>query len=382
MNFRALARSTVLLIWLCCFAFPAKTFAELPVLFESIGGVLDSVREGPAIETVTEVDLNPDALMAGEFLFELPGRGMLKVTLNNKAQSGQNQRWRSIHDVNLEVFTGTISLHGDVPGRFTASVVHDGTNRVLFADIFTPEDSYTLSRTGDGSAYKLLLQPQFSTCGAGDEKLAHLGNPEGMNLPSGEKSDRVYVKVSETSVIDVGVLYTPEARSNEGAGTTADMLARINTALTGATQIFKDSNLDIEFRLVKAFELPVNNTAIDLDTISSELYDHLERGELLKVYGVDSLATIVERQSPGAYANIPTRPTSAEGGGRSYFGRSNFSPKTFSHEIGHTLGSYHHRSDQLDLGYTPSPDETSIRHGGHFIGTNNTHYQTLMSGEL
>lgn len=180
----------------------------------------------------------------------------------------------------------------------------------------------------------------------------------------------------EQYTIDYAVFYTPEARANEEDGSVAAMDARIARAFEGANEIFRESKTGVQLRLVATRQLSINNSAIALDTVTSELPSLPEVLDTVKTSKADSFAVIVEQMSPGAYAGIPISRNQARTGGSTFFGRRNFSGFTFAHETGHTLGAFHDRPADLSVTSDSTPENPF---GNHFIGASGQHWRTVMS---
>lgn len=174
--------------------------------------------------------------------------------------------------------------------------------------------------------------------------------------------------------IDYAVFYTPAARIAQG-GTSA-IEARIQSAFTGANQLFVTSGLEIMHRVVLTKELPLSNTSETLPELGTELALGFNFNEAMIASQADSSVTIVEFQRPGGFANIPISRRQAFEGGSINLGLPNVSAGVLAHEIGHTLGSGHDYSDTSSRSFDLPPEGGA---GNHFIGNSGTCYRTIMS---
>ncbi|CAM9444977.1 unnamed protein product, partial [Ectocarpus sp. 13 AM-2016] len=186
-------------------------------------------------------------------------------------------------------------------------------------------------------------------------------------LPSGRS-------LQGTTVIDVMVLYTPEAASERGI-TEAQLLTRIVEGMVTLNQAITNSAIaNLEYRLVRAEELPYSQMVYDPDaaTIDTEpeLYAMASNPDVHDLRD-DYQADLVQMVGyfPGT-CGIAFDATGNDALGYSLVDSSCFDNLSHTHEIAHNMGCHHDRSN--------SDVDTAYSHGWRYC-TGTVTYRTVMS---
>lgn len=217
----------------------------------------------------------------------------------------------------------TLTLNSLVYGLFEV-VVHD------------PEANLFVARKLD--------EDSLPDCGVTDDQ-SHDGGQQDEDTPGEEGA-----AASEPVIIDLLVVYTRATRDK--LKTDEAVRARALEAVVRGNQVFSNSNLNIQLRLVHCALLP-NYVEPSVDRPFYVMLDQLERGTapgleglhaLRKAHKADVVSLLVADNSLGGLANVMGEPP------RASFGRSAYnvvyyyvaaSTWTLLHEVGHNLGACH-----------------------------------------
>ena len=137
-------------------------------------------------------------------------------------------------------------------------------------------------------------------------------------------------------IIDVAVVYTPDAR--EAAGGTPEIEAVIDLMIAETNQAYADSGVRHRMALVARSEVPYTETgasALDLDRLANPSDGYMDEAhDLREASGADLVHLLFDKSEVGGRGQL---------GGA--FGSScqQCGGRTFAHETGHNLGLRHDR---------------------------------------
>lgn len=216
-------------------------------------------------------------------------------------------------------------------------------------------------RTGSGQFFR--IRPQQDGAHLIEELDPHLvpiddetvdPEPNLLQAESG-KSDGVRAGLTESrdainSVIDLLVVYTPEARAAQGG--TAQIQNLINLAVAEANQSFVNSGINISMRLVHTAEAAPSSGQAASSTYLAAVRNNAAIQQLRNQYGADMVSAWVN--GPGASGGtvgigyVMTSPSTSFAPAAYSVVEVNFAPGpsySFTHECGHNLGSLHDRAN-------------------------------------
>ncbi|NUL82510.1 MAG: hypothetical protein HUU60_07270 [Armatimonadetes bacterium] len=200
--------------------------------------------------------------------------------------------------------------------------------------------------------------------------------PIAVHSESGEVVDGS-IASTENVVIDVLVAYTPQAR--DVAGSTNQMLSRIQLMIDESNQAYSASLMPVRLRLVHRVEATgyteSSNFSTNLSRLRNTSDGHMDDVHTLREqYSADMVALIVSGGSACGVAYLMSTlstdfrtsafSVSAIGCATGYY--------TFGHELGHNQGSHHDRANAGTALYPYS-------YGWRFYGTNGTQYRTILA---
>ena len=188
---------------------------------------------------------------------------------------------------------------------------------------------------------------------------------------------------ADAGQIDLMVVY-PTAVLNV-IGSKDETIAEIENAVAGANLCFRNSDVQVQLRLVHTFETsysPTGNLDVDLDRLTKQNDGYLEDVHSKRdQYGADIVTLLSTDSSMGGLANTLSFPTLS-------FEESAFNvcvwdqigapSYTLAHEIGHNLGCLHNREDASGSGQGVEYDYGTFSYGKRWI-TNGEGYRTVMS---
>jgi len=216
-------------------------------------------------------------------------------------------------------------------GYFYLTVADD----VFIAHIASPGGIFEVSWAGDGQ-YRVIEVIQSELEDHPPEGLIDL--PDESLAPTGDLEPRA----SSSTIIDVLVVYSDDARAGEGS--TAAMKARIALAMAETNTSYANAGVNTRLRLVHVREVSYaesGNLATDVNRLAAPNDGHLDQVHRIRNrYGADMVALIVEG-SPycGRAADIMATADSAfQVTRRPGCMTGNYS---FGHEFGHLQGARH-----------------------------------------
>lgn len=336
-------------------------------LFTGLGALLlisQSLLAQPALFTATPSKGNTPALAArtGERTRRVHANaGVLRESEILSLNLFDDRRFQA-HRGNISTDGQTMIWTGQIEGRAGSEVtlVLDGdriTGSIRTADgIFfsvRPEEDGTHSIAEvDASAVHIddeAVEPPAEM--AVEEKA-------GLARTAAASASNTAAYAVTKSIVDLLVVYTPEARSV--AGSTANMVSRIQLAIAETNQGFVNSGIDMELRLVGTSETGPSAGQAASNTYLNQVTSDTTISALRNQYGADMVSVWVN--GPGAGGGvvgigwIQTRPST----GFSYYAFSvvevNFAAGpyySFAHELGHNLGGVHDRANAGATGAYP-----------------------------
>jgi hypothetical protein len=188
---------------------------------------------------------------------------------------------------------------------------------------------------------------------------------------------------ADAGLIDLMVV-CPVAVQNAIGGRN-ESLAEINNAVAGANLCFRNSQLQIQLRLVHVYEStysPTSNLDIDLDRLTNKNDGHLDEVHTLRdQYGADVVTLLSTDSDMGGLANTLSYPSLS-------FEESAFNVCvwdqigapvfTLAHEIGHNMGCLHNREDASDSSQGSNYDYGAFAYGKRWY-LNGEGYRTVMA---
>jgi predicted outer membrane repeat protein len=188
---------------------------------------------------------------------------------------------------------------------------------------------------------------------------------------------------ADAGLIDLMVV-CPVAVQNAIGGRN-ESLAEINNAVAGANLCFRNSQLQIQLRLVHVYEStysPTSNLDIDLDRLTNKNDGHLDEVHTLRdQYGADVVTLLSTDSDMGGLANTLSYPSLS-------FEESAFNVCvwdqigapvfTLAHEIGHNMGCLHNREDASDSSQDSNYDYGAFAYGKRWY-LNGEGYRTVMA---
>lgn len=194
----------------------------------------------------------------------------------------------------------------------------------------------------------------------------------------------------ETSVIDVMIVYTPNAENWANANSSG-IANIVNSAMATANLIAVNSELDIEFRLVHSRRIEYTesgNSALDLERLTaapgfnpfgSESAGYMDEVHSLRdQYGADLVALFTETDDTGGLAWIINRISGVEQYAFSITRVQQASGRTHAHEMGHNFGNLHSRNQNVN----PAEDGTGLfdySTGWRWTGNDGFEYASVMT---
>ncbi|MCB0332391.1 MAG: hypothetical protein KDD55_02760 [Bdellovibrionales bacterium] len=260
----------------------------------------------------------------------------------------------------------TVSLGGQVSTAHTAPQARNSTGTTnsksgyLTNENGTHVGSYTLSTHGNSGIYGVFQRGnetyELKSEVSGLTSLTLKNHDALPPCPEGDahhddfdvqhqEPQATPIQRTDTITIDVLVAYTPSALA--AAGSTDAMLAQIDTAISLANTAYENSGIDLQLRLVHAYETEQDES----DSFSTDLSDFASDGDgrfdevhsLRNQYGADMS---VLARGPGEYCGIGFRPYNStllalDTLAFSVVGINCFTYHSLAHELGHNLGAHH-----------------------------------------
>tara|TARA_R110002096_G_scaffold344921_7_gene538082 strand:- start:21015 stop:23609 length:2595 start_codon:yes stop_codon:yes gene_type:complete len=185
------------------------------------------------------------------------------------------------------------------------------------------------------------------SCGThADQSFLHPTQLRALDRVSNQQQIQRGLAIEDGSLIDILVVYTPNAATNIGG--TAVMLDRINTAMDNLNLAMTASGFATQFRLVHTEELvyfesgdmfaQLENLREPSDGVMDELHDlrDLHKADLVSL--ITNTATVCGIANFGYEANTPKPELGFSIINKNCLGNGSY---TFAHEIGHNLGMMH-----------------------------------------
>ncbi len=228
------------------------------------------------------------------------------------------------------------ALSGRVEGEAESSVTLVANGDVALGTVWTPRASYQLRTVGAGQVVERAAPPGPP----GVQGAAGRGGEFCLGAVDGAPAERAAEGGDDGSVIDVLVLYTPDARRESGGHRAT--LAKIDHNVAWTNNAYALSDVALRIRLVAAVEATGYREAglyADIRRLRDPEDGHLDEAhKLADAYAADYVLMQVSNDW-GLAGTVAT----AGLGGRS-LARTG---RVFAHELGHLMGLNHEREDSL-----------------------------------
>ena len=315
-------------------------------LFHSV----DELNRGVLAETESaaiSAQVNTGLLTDGssEFGIHLPsGRFETVVWDDLKLRSKHNFTW-----------------YGHIKGQPESSVYFSVVNGFIAGAAHTEKETFEfLPQAKNHIRVATLLTEKFAACEAEvDAELAETSERAVVVEPSGSNE-----------VVDVMVIYTPQAR--DAAGGTAAIEATAQAAVDAMNMSFDNSNVGAEARLSYTGLVAYNDTgdsSADLNWVSSDT----TVAQLRTAYGADMVSLLVNSMSGCGRGYVMRSPSPGFSGAAFQVTRRSCAVGnlSFAHEFGHNMGLEHDPENGIDPENASNPWSF-----GHY---HNNSYRTVMS---
>jgi len=316
-----------------------------PTLFSTDGKNATSARSARSETRTRRVSANTGAL-AGSSLVDFN-------LFDDRRFLVQNIRTSSVGGAT--VWTGEVA---GTTGSEVTMIVEDGR---LTGSIRTADGSfYRIRPESDGS--HTIEEVDASAAQIDDEALE--APPELLTDTIAEKSSDMHraaasmasaALATSQSLVDVLVVYTPEARA--AAGSTANILSRIQLAVAEANQGLINSGIDMQLRLVGTAEAAPSASQAANSTYLTQISTDATIAALRNQYGADMVSVWINGPGSGGgvvgIGWIMTRPSTTFQSAAFSVVELNFTNGpyySFGHELGHNLGGAHDRANASSSG--------------------------------
>jgi hypothetical protein len=306
--------------------------------------------------------------------------GLVAASLAPLADAGEGQR------LVLEVFDD-VTLAGVIdrrraqsPQRFTLSGRIEGAVTGSFSLAVNREALAGVIRLHDGRAFRIRRGPgglhvveqldleRLPVCTIEDNLPAPLAGGGGSG-GGGEDCD-------DGSVIDVLVVYTPEAELQ--AGGVSAMEAEVDLMIEGMNVAFVNSQVGLQANLVFTWRIDIADSNVTLGRLTDPADGYMDGVHTLRdAYGADQVALV--RSGGGGVANgLWNLDPESEATAFCINGLSSAPNAVVAHEIGHNLGCCHAVGD--GGGCPPGGGLLFPYSNGHrFTGDSGTLWRTVMA---
>ncbi|CAM9635177.1 unnamed protein product [Scytosiphon promiscuus] len=197
-------------------------------------------------------------------------------------------------------------------------------------------------------------------------------------LQAGDEDNKSDRRLHSTTQIDVMFLYSSAALTRVLGGSTAEQMeTKIVNELPRATEAAKNSEIDLEFKLVHAGPLPYEQAGLGSSSASSELgilRQNADVAALRNTHGADLVVLV------GSFAGtcglgyvLHDTKIADERLGFSLIDARCFNGKAVTHEMGHNLGCLH------DIANVKVSTANDYSHGQRYCTGTGTRFHTIMA---
>ena len=253
-----------------------------------------------------------------------------------------------------------------VGGEFLFAINHDAVAGVIRA----PGTGTYHLRSGPDDLHTLdeLILNDEPDCLVGERALPRLGDTN-EDTTAGEDCD-------DGSVIDVLVVYTPEARI--AAGGVAAIEAQIDFAIADNNLAYDNSLVNPQMHLVYAWQLDVDEADVTLTRLLVPDDGYMDGVHTLRqAYGADQVV-LIRSGGGGVAAGLWNLNPKMEALAFCIVGLNSIPSHTFAHELGHNMGCCHALGD--GGGCPPEGGLLFPYSNGHrFFGDSSVQWRTVMA---
>lgn len=360
----------VVFVALALLLFPLVAFAqssvtsgnEIPLLEVTDSGITPPPGQ-PWVVARNKVAIDFLALEETSFALDLFDQSVRARIDAVKTVSGKNK--------NLETtsYTGSLSdpIRSELLGSFSLSVSRNqkGLAKGVHGLFELGNEKFELESRGKSSNFLLSEIDPTAQPSCADSPIAEL------ETDSAESSSAdSTVSAEGTATIDVMVVYSVEAKN--AAGGESSIISRINNAISLANQGYLNSQVPQQLNLVHVYELPGSESSDFNENLNRITYGSSGWGNvhtLRDQYGADMVAMLTNASQ---YCGLGWLGPNS-GYLYSVTKWSCISGHSFTHELGHNMGSHH------DRGNAGSGAVYPYSYGWRFYGTNNAQYRTIMA---
>lgn len=274
-----------------------------------------------------EFDLNEEPVRGApaELRLPMPGNGIALLQRGQFLRRGDRDGlWR-----------------GQANNRRDSEVLLTLKNGYLAGTIRQGAELYEIRPTANGHVIEKLDVATFAPCGGAKAAVAPKAGDPANPAAAGDASVTTATAAGDAVTVDLMTAYTPQARV--AAGGTAQMEAVAQAAVDAANQAFLNSQVNANFRLVRAVEV-AHNDAGDLNADLSWVASDATVAALRNQYGADMVSLIVENGAGYCGLGYVMRSVSSGFAGSAFQVTARscaVGNLSFAHEHGHNLGMEH-----------------------------------------
>ena len=265
--------------------------------------------------------------------------------------------------------------NGSPVGNYVSSEISQGNesaHHILFR-LAASGEHFVLSE-GENGTYNLDQHnhDEMADCG-------HESHEEGahFDVESLRKLNSRATDTTESSTIDILVLYSPEAL--EYSGSELSIEATISQAIELSNESYDNSNVPLQLNLVHSAQTEDNESgsfSTDLTRLQRAEDGYFDEAQSLREEHYADMVVLIT--APGEYCGIGFTPSTVSGiqGGEyaySVVAANCVDYYSFQHEVGHNLGLQHDESN------APSSTAFEGSYGYRWTGENNRTYRSVMA---
>ena len=292
-----------------------------------------------------------------------------------------NEQFTALIDRSDVLAPGRVTCRGHVEGWLNSQVILTWNQSALAGSVFLPgRGSFQIQYAGNGWQRIGEMDAQhLPRCGVTNFSTQPLASPKSAQLIGPSPANAQPKSGTASTIIDLLVIYTPDAR--DGAGGTNGILALIDTAVAEANMAYENSQVNARLRVVHAEEVDYGESGdinLDLDNVeqgNSGSGPIADLGQLRAQYQADLVCMITETtDGPLGLANQMNDVDVSFGSNAFSVVQRQYANTYYvlAHELGHNMGCQHDRANSSGSG------AFSFSYGYRFA-VSNINYHTIMA---